>query len=531
MSPRNSLLLLIFALAIVFSPMASTLAQTPVASPAATPVAEAPSFREDECAYDLPDGLTADDVRCGWVTAPMYPDGKKEGVVQLPIMRILATTDTPAAEPLLILLGGPGQNMSAVTPMFSNDLQLWNFMLERQDVILFDQRGMGASMPTLACPFERATGESGAAEAGVAVGFALMRCPIELAAEGTDLSAFTTEANAADIEAIRVAMGYEQVDLYGISYGSKLALSAIRDYPDSIRASIIASPLPLETNPFYDQVVGFESALDQIWAACLADTQCAADNPDPEGSYLAAVERLQTEPMSIEVMVPGTEGMTELPVDHYTFMQLLYLGVFVGPLAPMLPYLVTEVAAGEDAVLQVFAPFAVMSGGLSNGALFTYFCQDEVPFASSKDTNKALAAADLSDPIDDGTFISLGDQSYQICGIWKLKSADPIENEAVVSDEPLLIMTGSLDPITPPGNGDVVAANFPNSQLVEFTAQGHDPASNDPECGNALITQFLDDPTAQIDAACASDPIEFYTYDEIFEPLATPVATPIPDGV
>lgn len=531
MSRNYSRLLIMLTIAVLISPLVPAMAQTPVASPVASPIVTAPSFREAECAYELPTGVTADDVHCGWVTAPMYPDGSSAGSVELPIIRFKATTDEPAAEPLLILLGGPGQNMSAVLPMFSEEYALWDFMLERQDVILFDQRGMGASMPTLACPFERTTNEAGATESGIATGFALIRCPLELAAEGTDLDAFTTEHNAADIEAIRVAMGYEQVDLYGISYGSKLALSAIRDYPDSIRSTIIASPLPLENNPFYDQTAGFESALDKVWAACLADVRCAADNPDPEGAYLAAVELLKTEPMTVEVLLPGTEGLTELPIDNYMFMQLLYLGVFVGPLAPILPYLVTEVAAGEDAVLQEVAPFMVISGGLSTGALFTYFCQDEVPFDSQQETNAALNEADLSVPMLDGSWISLGDQSYQLCTMWKLSAADPIENEPVVSDEPLLILTGSLDPITPPENGDVVAANFPNSQLVEFTAQGHDPASNDPECGNPAIAQFLDDPAAPLDATCADDPIDFPTYDEIFEPMATPVASPIPDGV
>ena len=531
MSRPFTRLLALLSLVVLFSPMASALAQTPAASPVASPVIEAPSFREDTCAYDLPTGRTTDDVQCGWVTAPMYPDGESEGVVQLPIIRIKATTDSPAAEPLLILLGGPGQNMSAVLPLFSDEYPLWNFMLERQDVILFDQRGMGASIPTLACPFERATNESGASESGMAVGFALLSCPIDLAAEGTDLSAFTTENNAADIEAIRVAMGFEQIDLYGISYGSKLALSAIRDYPDSIRASIISSPLPLENNPFYDQVVGFESSLDQVWAACLADAECASDVPDPEGSYLAAVEHLADEPMTIEVMVPGTTNITELPIDHYTFMQLLYLGVYIGPLAPMLPYLVQDVAAGNGDVLQLFAPFVAMDGGLSMGALFTYFCQDEIPFDSQAETNAAIAREDLSAPIEDGTWIGLGDQSYQLCGIWKLAPADDIENEAVVSDEPLLILTGSLDPITPASNGDAVAANFPNNQLVEFTAQGHDPATNDPECGNAIMTQFLDDPAAAVDAACATDPMEFIHPDEVLEPVASPVASPVPGGI
>ncbi len=510
--------------ALLATPFAPALAQTPIASPAV----ETPSFREAACMYDLPTGLTADDVLCGWVTAPMYPDGSRPGTVELPIIRVLATTDSPAPEPLMVLLGGPGQNMSAVLPLFGDEIPIWRDLLERQDVILFDQRGMGKSTPTLACPFERAVSESGATEGNTAIGFAIMRCAADLQVEGTDLAAFTTRNNAADIDAIRIAMGDEQVDLYGISYGSKLALSAIRDYPDSIHASIIASPLPLEANPFLDQTIGFNSALTKVWDACAADAQCSADNPDPAGAFVAAVDRLQQSPMRIPVTLPGSSYPTELSVDAFQFLQIVYLGVFVGPVVPVLPYLVTSVAAGDDTLLQGLAPLLLMTGQLSLGALFTYFCQDEVPFSPKPDTDRALAQADLADPLVGPYWIDLGGQTYTVCRTWKLKPADTIEAEAVSSDEPLLILTGTFDPITPPENGELVAATFPNGQLVEFAAQGHDPASNDPECANPIITSFLDDPTAQVDAGCAADPVEFVPPDEMLSPLATPVASPVP---
>lgn len=517
-------LYIVLAFAMFTTPLATVLAQTPVASPTAA----APTFRETDCMYDLPAGVFGDDVLCGWVTAPMYPDGSKAGTVELPVIRVLATTDSPAPEPLMVLLGGPGQNMSSVLPMFGDEAPIWRSLLERQDVILFDQRGMGKSTPTLACPFERAVGDSGATEGNTAPGLAIMRCAGDLQVEGTDLATFTTANNAADIDAIRIAMGDEQVDLYGISYGSKLALSAIRDYPDSIRASIIASPLPLESNPFLDQTIGFDAALKKVWDACAADTQCAADNPDPAGAFVAAVDRLQRSPMRIPVVLPGSSHPTELSVDAFQFLQIVYLGVFIGPVVPALPYLVTGVAAGDDTLLQAMTPLLVMTGQLSLGALFTYFCQDEVPFSPQDKTDAALEQADLAAPLAGPNWIDLGDQSYQICRMWKLQPTDPIEDEPVVSDEPLLILTGAFDPITPPKNGEMVLANFPNGQLVEFAAQGHDPASNDPECANPIITTFLDDPSAPVDAACAADPVEFLPPGDLLAPLATPIASPVP---
>lgn len=519
------LLMFIMTLGLLASSLGTATAQTPVASPVASPVAITPSYVEAECMYDLPDGLTeGENTFCGWVTAPMYSDGSGDDTVTLPVIRIASVNDNPEPEPLMILLGGPGQNMSAVLPMFSDDLPYWNFMLERQDVILFDQRGMGLATPTLACPFERIGEDGQVSDANI--GFAILRCGAELQMEDVDVTAFTTQSNAADIESIRIAMGYEQVNLYGISYGSKLALSAIRDYPDSIRSTIIASPLPLESNPFADQTLGFDNALSEVWTACAADPVCAEANPDPEAAYLQAVELLKTEPMTMTAINPATGDSLELPIDNYQFMQILYLGVFVGDITPLLPYLVTSVAEGDDTYLQMFGPMIFAGGGLSNGALFTYFCQDEVPFSSQSDTAQIIGSADLSTPMTDGSWISLGDQSDTICRMWNFPAADQIEAEAVVSDEPLLIMTGTFDPITPASNGEIVQANFPNSQLVNFAAMGHDPASTVPECSGPIILSFLDDPSAEVDGSCANAPVDFPTEEELDTVTATPAATP-----
>jgi hypothetical protein len=231
--------------------------------------------------------------------------------------------------------------------------------------------------------------------------------------------------------------------------------------------------------------------------------------------------------LTLSIPDPVTGEVFRLPVDDFQFLQIMYLGVFVGQVTPVLPYLVTSVAQGDDSILQLMGPIFLMTGNLSLGALFTYFCQDEVPFSPETATNSAEAKTELAAPLAGDSWIALGDQVYQVCPLWKFPAADAIENEPVVSDEPVLVITGAYDPITPPQNGEIIAANFPNSQLVEFAAQGHDPASTDPECGNPIITAFLTDPTARVESACAAEPIEFLSWEEIESQSSTPVATPV----
>lgn len=522
------------------------LAQTPAASPTS---GVTPTFTEQACERELPKGVVeGTDAVCGTVTAPMYPGTDRPETVELAVIRMLATTDTPAAEPLLILNGGPGQSLDAVLPAFGADMPLFAYMRDRQDVILFDQRGMGMSTPSLSCPFEQ-TASADELEAtpdatpvipetteeyNAQMAVKLDGCGATLSDGSIDLSAFTTTSNAADIDAIRIALGVDQVDLYGISYGSKLALAAVRDYPDSIRSTIIASPLPLEADVFSEQVIGFNDALLAVFDGCAADAECAATNPNLQESFLSSVEKLKANPLVASLTDPTTGDTIDMPVDASMYLQIVYLSVFVGSLTPLLPLLITTVEAGDASIIrEIMLITLTVQGGVNNGVLLTYFCQEEAPFESEEAYNTAIADAGVMEPLADGTFSSIGMTMYGSCDAWEVEPADPIENEPVVSDEPILIMTGTYDPITPPRYGEEVAANFPNSTLIEFAAQGHDPASVANDCAPAIITGFLNDPAAEIDASCASTPADFspewlYGAESDASPAASPEATPAP---
>ena len=280
-------------------------------------------------------------------------------------------------------------------------------------------------------------------------------------------------------------------------------------------------------NPFAGQTIGFDQALKEVWDACAADAECAAANPDPAGDLTKALELLKKEPIQLEITDPVSGQSMTLPIDNIQFMQIVYLGVFVGPLVPIVPYLVTSVAQGDDSVLQMVGPYLAAGGGLSMGATFTYFCQDEVPFSQKSATDAELADAGLAPYMTDGSWISLGDQAYSLCRMWLFPPADEIEAEAVVSDEPILILTGRFDPITPPSYGELVLGNFPNGQLVMFENQGHDPASAPAACSGPMIMAFLDDPTAEVDGSCAAEPVDFSIPDPGATPVASPVAEPI----
>lgn len=510
-------------------------------TPEATPLTHRESRYEDvACPRKLPTGLIeGSNAICGVVTAPMYPYGGRDAdaTVRLQVVRIKAKSDHPKAEPLVILTGGPGQSMDAVLPLFGKDVPLYDPLRTNQDVILFDQRGMGLSTPSLACPFERATltgsptpvaspATSPEAAPAMASGIQpLIDCKRALEDEGIDQTAFTTRNNAADINAIAAAMGYAKVDLYGVSYGTNLALTAMRDFPDLIGQAVLSSTLPLDVEPLGGQIIGFSDALQKVFAGCAADPICDAHAPDLEQTLADLLTRLQKEPIDVTVKDPASGQSITLPVTDQDFMQFLYLSVFVGPLIQYAPQLIQVTADGNPAVLEQYAPLFFTLGGTSQGALFTYFCQDEFPFTSPDGIQQEATAANVIDAVTPEHFTSVAVQMVAICPQWNLPPSDPVQNTPVQSDIPTLIFAGAYDPITPPEFAEDAHENLSDSQIVAVVHGGHDPVGTMCEIG--ILTAFLDDPDASLDTECTAAPVDFSPGPGEASPEATPAASPI----
>ena len=205
----------------------------PAPTPAPTPAAAgAPRFEKTECWFKEPAGH---DVECGWVIVPedhARPEGK---TIKLAVARFKSDASQPEPDPVIYLEGGPGG--SALKSYTSQFDFLFGPLLEKRDVVLFDQRGTGYSQPALACPeynqavIDMLPKDMTAAESETVANKALLACRDRLVKEGVNLDMYNSAQNAADIEALRQALGYDQVNLYGISYGTRLALTALRDAP------------------------------------------------------------------------------------------------------------------------------------------------------------------------------------------------------------------------------------------------------------------------------------------------------------
>jgi pimeloyl-ACP methyl ester carboxylesterase len=465
----------------------------------ATPAGDA-SFQPAACMVVLPAGFTeGENASCGYLTVPLKHAEPTGPTINLAVVRLKSTSSNPAAEPLVVLNGGPGEEMETwPLPLFgpTGYFSLSAF-LKYQDVIIFDQRGAGASQPSLTCPVSRdATPEPQTAEG-------VIQCMEDWQASGVDLTAFRTDESAADVESLRAAIGAGQIDLLGASYGTRLALEVMRLYPQGIHRVVLSSPLPPQVDPFAGQLIGFDGALTAMFADCEATPECHAAFPDLNADLQTAFDRLNTNPVTVNYS--SESGVVPGLFDGPSFVMLLYVLTY-GGFSSNLPAFIHEVADGSDSDLQAWIDGTrTINGGISIADFYAVTCQDEAPFTDRATASAAAEAAGvrpmfLNKKVQNSLWIGI----LGICDAIGLPAAPPAENEPVHSDIPTLIMTGEYDPITPPSYGELLGEDLSNAIVVEVPGQSHPQLSSGGPCTVGIATSFLADANTAINAGCLS---------------------------
>jgi pimeloyl-ACP methyl ester carboxylesterase len=199
------------------------------------------------------------DVDCGYLTVPVRHEDPSAGSMQLAVAIIRASAPQPQPDPVLYLAGGPGAG--ALDSLYTWVDQL--FARDR-DLILLDSRGTGLSEPLLIC-------DNYGIDLNLEIIAYHMACAEAMTADGIDLGAYNSVQSAHDIAMLAATLDYDQINLYGISYGTRLALTVMRDHPEIVRSAILDSPYPVHINGLEQQTVSGFNAMDQLLAACAGD--------------------------------------------------------------------------------------------------------------------------------------------------------------------------------------------------------------------------------------------------------------------
>ena len=421
-----------------------------------------------------------------------------------------------APDPVIFLAGGPGD--SAVEWAARTYSSVILPIIQERDFIVFDPRGTGLSEPALDCDeIKNAYVEElihPASEEGRIQIYtdALVACRDRLEEEGADLAAYTTGDNAADVVDILAALEYSQANLYGVSYGTRLAQFVMRDYPDKVRSVVLDSVVPLEVNMINDGSTASNNALQALFDGCAADSGCEKAYPRLKASFSNLLQQLKAKPLTVDVSLPDVGLTYQAVVDDNTFASVVLWTMRYSGFVPMIPQAITRAKAGDTAALSY--ALGLPASSFSDVALGVYIsmtCHDQIYGTTPEEMAKAMARYAFPQALG-FTWISDNPQIlFEVCKLWGTRKPNSGENDPVVSDIPALILAGKYDPITPPAFAQQLANHLRHSFVFVFPDQSHCPTTGDEQCPMAVVSEFLHNPEVKPKASCLEEmtPLRF----------------------
>lgn len=465
------------------------------ARPPAT-IAYQPVFEPSPCAFPAPAGTRPE---CGYLVVPENRADPQTRFIRLHVAVFRSTAADRAPDPVVHLAGGPGSSSLGVAGyLFERGL---GAILERRDFILFDQRGTGYSLPLVDCPEREELaptlleGHLPPGESVQAIVAAFRECRDRLRSEGVDLAAYRSVTSAADLQDLRLALGYEQLNLYGVSYGTRLALTVLRDFPQTVRSAVLDSTYPPQVNLYTFLAPNAARAFAALFSRCAADPECHAHYPHLEAVFYGLVDELNSRPVQVTMTIGGVERAIRL--DGNLLIDVLFVGLYHPAVTAAMPKMIYAIRRGDTDILQErLALYFDDSSAL--GMQMAVQCGEEIPFATPQE---AFAAARGEPPQIAAFFPESVRPLFDICREWGLPAPDPRENQPVTSAVPALVLAGEFDPITPPDWGRMAASTLSQGYFYEFPANGH-WVTRSSSCALAMALAFWEDPTQPPDATC-----------------------------
>ena len=498
-------------------PTVTSTASEPTATLNVVPtVAYTPTFKSEQCTFVPPTGIT---VSCGYLTVPENRTAPNSLNIQIAVAVFHSTSANPAPDPVIFLQGGPGGE-AIMTSVGDFNILVAPF-LDKRDYIAYDQRGTGLSKPAINCQELETVykqdmfGQIPSSSRNMIYTNAFRSCHGMMTVSGIDLNEFNTIANADDLKDLVTTLGYSQVDLYGASYGTRLALVTMRNHPEILKSVVLDSVVPVEARLFYEDPSRINSSLQALFDGCATDPKCAAAYPGLKTDFWNMVAQLDTHPISVTApLLTGgkiTETVTGSDLLGVTTFGLLKWAWMI----PTVPMSLDELKADD------YSTFVAMQSslpdeykGINIGVYISVMCHEHILSGTSEELQ---AIMDVNHDI--GKYMRLpffGDAKdmFNTCKVWGSTPPIAIEKDPVVSDIPTLIIEGTYDPATPPMYGKQVAQNLSHSYYVEFPNQGHVPLFGDTTgCVSGMILAFFDNPGREPDRACMKNlpPINFIT--------------------
>ena len=425
---------------------------------------------------------------CITFQVPENYDAPQARQIDLKVMVIPALSELPEPDPLFLLAGGPGQ---AATDLLQV-AQVFSRARTDRDIVLVDQRGTGELSPFDCQMGEEQTAEFEARDPGFDEVLAAQLQILRDCLNAMDASPefYTTDIAMRDLDAVRELLGYSQLNLWGASYGSRAALAYLQAFPATTRTVIIdaVAPTAIALPSFTERDAS--ASLEKIFQDCAADKQCKQAFPELAQHYSELLERLSS-PQPVTVVNDADFSRLETTLADFEFINILRQVLYSREAQRLIPFIIEQAWQGNYKPL--FSLTAQYSQNQINQGMFlSVICNEDYPFidqAAQTRTDYLLESSMFN------SFV------YEACAIWPKREVPAFYFEAVSEDKPVLIFSGTLDPITPPLWGEMVAETLPDAR--HFILEGFAHGTPFTQCTATIMNSFIEAGTlADLDGEC-----------------------------
>ncbi len=449
-----------------------------------------------------------DAVQCGTLARPLNPEDPqgKHIDIQFAVMPSKAREKHP--DPIFLLAGGPGQSAIDVIPAMQGALSRLN---NRRDLVFVDQRGTGKTAP-LKCEKETQLSLAKSMDpAQMPVRMAACRAALEKLPHG-DLRYYSTSIAMGDLDAVRAALGSEQINLVGASYGTRTALEYLRLYPQRVRRLVIDGVAPAGMSLTQSMADDGNAALQSLLSDCAADADCSKQHPKLAAQWDAIFASL---PQAIAINNPLTGAPERVTLTAPLVAAMVRGPLYAPQLAAGLPHAIDQAAQGHWTPLIGLASANLSRSGtmaMAMGMHFSVIC--------GEDPLRSASAATA------GHFAGLMDASYAVvCAQWPRSKIDPAFYTIPVSSAPVLMFSGGIDPATPPRHADQTAKALGDKvRHILVPKAGHGILRLG--CTSDMVFKFMDHKVEtealKVDATCLAN----IPRPMAFVPLGASLKTP-----
>ena len=421
-------------------------------------------------------------AECGELLVKENPNDINSREISLNILRLPAISPVPKKDPLFLIQGGPGGSsvdMAAMLHAAFSDVR------KNRDLIFVDQRGTGKSNP-MSCEHlseaEQLLPEAAQEEKALAL---LKICATKYQEQ---VAFYTTPYAALDLDSVRNALGYEKINVWGVSYGTRVALEYMRKFPAHARVAILDGVAPVQIGlPKYFQEDAL-SALQAVNKECNAQAQCEnlygniIEKATQVTQRLAAAQTAGM-PISIQFEHPRHQQITMLVLTPKSFSSLIFMSLYSRDLTILLPHAIADAERGD---YRLVASLSALAGeqssftGISEGMRYSVVCNEDAHFISTNDITNSQAFFGMN---------ILKDFANN-CAVWPKATLPESYFEVIKSDVPTLLLSGHHDPVTPLRWAQMVAKNLTHSLVVEAPGGNHSISLEG--CVPKIIEQFIE---------------------------------------